>query len=140
MISSFSGPYRFLSNFYPCGIVVEDKIYDTVEHAFQAEKTNSVDGKESIRLAVSPGGAKRLGRKVALRKDWEDVKDTVMYELVKQKFSTQCMMKALLDTGDEYLIEGNHWHDLYWGQCVCSKHKGAGENHRRIGGYKQDAA
>ncbi len=38
-ISSFSGDFRFLSNFSHSPITVDGKEYLTVEHAYQAAKT-----------------------------------------------------------------------------------------------------
>ena len=33
-----------------------------------------------IRTAKTPSEAKSLGKNIALRKDWEEVKDKIMYE------------------------------------------------------------
>lgn len=33
MISSFRGEYRFLSNFYPAEVEMDDRIYPSVEHS-----------------------------------------------------------------------------------------------------------
>ena len=29
---------------------------------------------------------------------------------------------------DKDIIEGNYWHDVYWGQCTCEKCVGKGKN------------
>jgi predicted NAD-dependent protein-ADP-ribosyltransferase YbiA (DUF1768 family) len=29
--------------------------------------------------------------------------------------------KALLATHPQELVEGNYWHDNYWGNCLCPK-------------------
>lgn len=119
VISDFSGKYEFLSNFYPSRLKAKDYTFATVEHAFQAAKCLDAKQKEDIANAPTPGKAKRLGRKCSLRPDWEDVKVTVMKTLIELKFSDPKLRKKLLDTDDAMLIEGNTWHDNFWGDCLC---------------------
>lgn len=121
MITSFNGEYSFLSNFYPCQIEYYGVKYPTSEHAFQAAKTHNIMQKEAIKKADTPGKAKRLGRKVEIRSDWEEVKDQVMYEIILNKFKNKEMKAKLLATNNEQLVEGNYWHDNYWGSCACLK-------------------
>lgn len=114
-ITSFTGEYSFLSNFYP------QPNGGTVEHGFQASKT--LDGTEqaSIFEANTPGEAKKLGRKVTLRPDWEDIKIQVMAELVAAKFRNSDLAWQLHQTGFRLLVEGNTWHDNDWGSCTCGR-------------------
>ena len=121
MIDKFDGKYEFLSNFYPSKVTYCGVIYPTVEHAFQAAKTLEFNERLEILNASSPGKAKRLGRKCALRKDWEEIKDDVMYKCIKSKFQNPELQKLLLETGEEHLVEGTVWHDNYWGNCSCKK-------------------
>lgn len=116
-ILTFQDEHRFLSNFYPSPIVVDGKRYPTVEHAFQAAKTNNDKDKEMIRQAASPGLAKKFGREVRLRPDWEKVKDSVMKNLLELKFQIPELRAKLLATGKVRLVEGNTWGDTYWGVC-----------------------
>ena len=74
MINRFDGPYAFLSNFFFSPIEYEGITYPTVEHAFQAAKTLNPIERQAIADLPTPGAAKRAGRQVTLRKDWEDVK------------------------------------------------------------------
>lgn len=106
MITSFNGEYSFLSNFYPCQIEYYGVKYPTSEHAFQAAKTLNIMQKEAIKKADTPGKAKRLGRKVEIRSDWEEVKDQVMYEIILNKFKNKEMKAKLLATNNEKLVEG----------------------------------
>lgn len=123
MIDSFSGPYRFLSNFYPAEVTFDGYKYPTVEHAYQAAKTDAAH-RALISLAKSPARAKQLGKKVPLRKDWEQVKIQVMLDLLYQKFRNHPdLQEMLLKTGTQELIEGNWWNDRFWGVC-----NGKGEN------------
>ena len=74
---------------------------------------------------LNPQAAKRLGRRVELRPDWESVKYDVMYQVCKAKFTQNPnLLERLLATGDAELVEGNTWGDQVWGVC-----KGVGENH-----------
>lgn len=122
MIRVFDGEFAFLSNFHPSPISDEDGIvYPTVEHYFQAMKTLDKSQRFNIAIQPTPGKAKRKGRQAQLRSDWEQVKEQIMYEALTKKFSDPLLRKLLLDTGDEYLEEGNHWCDNEWGVCSCLK-------------------
>lgn len=125
MINRFVGPHRFLSNFYPAIIVLDDKHYPTVEHAYQAAKTTNLTNRERIRSCQTPGFAKKLGSELTLRPNWIEIKRPIMHDLVWQKFSRhEHLGHMLILTGSEELIEGNTWGDIYWGVC-----NGKGENH-----------
>jgi ribA/ribD-fused uncharacterized protein len=125
-INSFEGDNAFLSNFYPSSIKVDDITYPTVEHAFQASKLDpdNLWVKTAISHLDTPGKAKRFGRKVTLRSNWEQIKNSIMLNLLRLKFSNSALKFLLLETGDEELIEGNYWNDTYWGVC-----NGEGQNH-----------
>jgi ribA/ribD-fused uncharacterized protein len=118
MIDSFRDDYAFLSNFYP--VVLQDNngiLYPTVEHLFQSAKTFNIDEKKMIAGVDTPTGAKKVGKKVKLRDDWEQIKDSIMFNALIGKFSYQELAIMLLSTGDQELIEGNTWRDYYWGVC-----------------------
>ena len=120
MISSFRDEYFFLSNFYPVEIKLDGIVYPNAEMAFQAQKTLDVEERRKFSMLKNPVQTKRLGRKVKLRDDWEEVKLDIMTEVVSQKFLQHPhLIEMLLQTGDEELVEGNKWD-------VC---KGKGENH-----------
>ena len=123
VIDRFDGPYRFLSNFarLPDG--------STLEHYYQAEKTLSTRGALWVMTAATPAEAKKRGRQVPIRTDWEEVKNSVMLRLLRTKFAAEPTRSMLLATGDAQLVEGNTWHDQYWGSCTCPMHaRVAGEN------------
>ena len=129
MINSFENKYEFLSNFYPSPIEIDGIMYPTVEHAFQASKTWNVTERLQIADLATPGAAKRAGRQVHLRLDWEDVKFSVMKRCLDKKFQIPELKEKLLSTEKEYLEEGNTWHDQCWGVCYCDKCGGLGLNH-----------
>ena len=114
-IRSFSGRYQFLSNFFPCLVIYEGVAYSSAEHAFQAAKTLSIPGRGYVAQARRPGEAKRRGRAVVLRSDWEEVKEAVMLGVLRSKFEDEDLRRQLVETGDAELIEGNTWGDRYWG-------------------------
>lgn len=124
MIKSFQGKYYFLSNFYPCIITRDGFTFKSVEAAYQASKTECEELRIQIANATTPGEAKKLGRKVKIRPDWEYIKDSVMLSLLRQKFNNNPdLRKRLLATGNQILEEGITWGDIYWGVC-----EGIGEN------------
>lgn len=121
IINRFDGPYAFLSNFSPASVVFEDASYPTVENAFQAAKTLDLGLRVQF-TRCTPSYAKRLGRQVLLRDDWESVKDKIMFDLLKQKFASGTRMsQLLLKTDTAYLCEGNTWHDNHFGACTCDR-------------------
>lgn len=116
-VTSFDGPYRFLSNFYACRQLHLGFPYPTAEHAYQAAKAVDVAEFHRIATAATPGLAKRLGRRCAVRADWDTVKIDVMREILRQKFTSPALRAKLLATDDAELIEGNTWGDRFWGVC-----------------------
>ena len=121
MIDKFDGEYRFLSNFWPSLIVLHGRDYATVEHYFQAMKACNNDDHERIRLAGSPGESKRLGRQIDIREYWNFVRVAIMREALLKKFQIPELRDKLITTGAELLIEGNVWHDNFWGDCSCPR-------------------
>ena len=122
MINSFKGEYFFLSNFYPVVIEYNNLIFQSSEAAYQAQKC-LVPIERLFFPNAKPGEAKRMGRSVLIRKDWEQVKDRIMREILVNKFSNPTLQEKLLMTRGQQLIEGNHWGDTYWGV-----YNGKGEN------------
>ena len=123
-IKGFNKEFRFLSNFYPAVVEYDGLEYSSTEHAYQAAKTLDAAERRRIRESQKPGDAKRLGKQVKMRTDWEQIKIGVMRDLVRQKFTKHKELKEkLLATGDAYIEETNTWNDTFWGVC-----KGKGHN------------
>lgn len=115
-ITRFDGQYRWLSNFWPAEVEFEGVLYPSSEHAYQAAKTLDLEERQLFLGAVTAGQAKRLGRRITIRKDWEAVKLEVMAAILYDKFTRHPELKQkLLDTGGAELIEGNSWGDRFWG-------------------------
>jgi ribA/ribD-fused uncharacterized protein len=102
----------------------EGVFYAYAENAFQAAKTLDPSQRQQFSY-LQPAKAKRLGSRIALRPDWEEVKAGIMLEIVRAKFAQNPLLKEkLLKTGSEELIEGNAWHDNFWGVCMCDQCRG----------------
>lgn len=114
-IDSFKGEYFFLSNFYPTKIKYNGIQYLNNEAAFQAQKCTTMEDRIKFSY-LNPSDAKKLGRRIILRNDWESVKISIMREIVFEKFKQNPhLTEKLLDTGNIYLEEGNNWGDRIWG-------------------------
>lgn len=124
-INEFSGRHSFLSNFHssPVYIMIGSKWVKcpTVEHGYQAQKTLHPDIRRRIAECATPAEAKHMGNEIKRVGYWDDVKTVIMLELLRQKFSRSQLRNRLKNTHDKYLIEGNHWHDNFWGHCVCDR-------------------
>lgn len=64
-----------------------------------------------------------MGETVTMRPDWDKIK--FMTQILETKFSHPEMQELLLKTGNTKLIEGNWWHDTFWGVDI---HTGIGLN------------
>lgn len=122
-IDTFDGENSFLSNFFFSPFVYKGIPYLNAEAAYQSMKTLDVN-KRMFFSDSSPKLAKKFGRKLKIREDWEDVKLEVMLDIVRTKFRNKDLKEKLLSTGDAYLEEGNYWNDTFWGVC-----NGVGKNH-----------
>ena len=122
-ITSLTGEFKCLSNFYGGSVMYDGLLYPSSEAAFQAAKT--LDKDDRVRFTtMTPRESKDAGRSVALRDDWERIKDIVMLQILLDKFTRNPeSRKKLLETGDAHLEEGNHHGDRCWGTV-----DGIGEN------------
>ncbi len=123
---TFTRAFDFLSNFYPAKIEIDGVCYQNAEAAFQAQKCiNPADRVEFSDLPAVK--AKRRGRQVKLRPDWESVRLSVMARVVGAKFMQNPNLAVrLVATGMMPLVEGNIWGDTFWG---VDARTGNGENH-----------
>lgn len=125
IIDRFIGKNYFLDNFYPSNCIYDGERYATTEHAFQAAKSLDPRTRVLVALCNTPAEAKAFGRNIKpLREDWDQVKVSVMEEILRSKFTRHDdLRQKLLETGDAILIEGNNHRDRFWGQ-----YKGEGKN------------
>lgn len=124
-VMTFRGDYYFLSNMFSVTFEWDGRIYKSSEAAFQSAKSLDPAVRDEF-SAMSGMVAKREGKKVKLRGDWESVKEEIMEEVVRAKFSQNPeLLEKLINTGDMELKEGNRWGDTYWGVNAVT---GKGEN------------
>lgn len=124
---SFSGPMAWASNFDTKAgsfwVPALQADADSGEHGFNALKTLIKAEQAKVLGAASPGAAKKAGRRVSLRPDWDGgVRVAAMSHVLRAKFSLPMMEQNLLATGSQILVETNYWHDQFWGDCYCAKH------------------
>lgn len=133
-ITKFQGPHRFLSNFWPAVVMLDGYHYPSVEHAYQAAKFRPEDREPFRNPELRAGDAKRKGRGKAPR-NWHQISLDTMADLVWQKFEEPKLRQQLLSTGEQELVEGNNWHDVFYGVCdgTCrQRHAPYGDNHLGI--------
>lgn len=108
--------YYELSNFAGFGFELNGHHWRTMEHYFQAMKFEGTSQFEKILNCGSPKQAKDLGqsRAIAIRPDWDVVKEQIMLAGLKAKFENAELKTLLLGTGKKILIE-NSPYDSYWG-------------------------
>lgn len=120
----FRGEYAFLSNFYPSVLTFEGIEYPTAEHAYQAGKTTETNLRVVISRLTTAGDAKRQGRYLKLRPNWETEKLKVMEAVLRAKFKDLRLQGMLIATYPTKIVEDNTWGDTFWGV-----YEGRGENH-----------
>lgn len=114
---STNDTYGEFSNFALYPIKLKGKTWQTTEHYFQAQKFAGTEHEDKIRNAPNPMKAAELGRtrKVKIRKNWDNLKDNVMFDALKAKFTQhEYLRKLLIETEDKILIEHTE-NDRYWG-------------------------
>lgn len=112
------------SNFLPLDepFIYQGLLFYYVETFYVAMKTKDF----SLRMKISkmkPGKAKRFGRKIELRSDWEEIKIDVMKFALEKKFAKGTSLYKKLKATNGYIEETNYWHDNIWGNCICEKCK-----------------
>ncbi len=126
-IDRFMNEFHWMSNFSFHEVDYAGRTWRTAEHAYQAMKTLDENQRENMAEIDLPGDAKRYGRAVTMRVDWDDVKLDVMDDIVRSKFRQHPDLQAKLAvTADIPIEEGNTWQDTFWGVCAFT---GEGENH-----------
>ncbi len=140
IVMAFQGENRFLSNFWPCNVILPaeiinkkelpEMVFETVENAYQAWKSSSFKQRQMIQN-MKPGKAKDFSRtnEFQIREDLTDnLRIQAMGMLIEQKFSDKNLelKNMLLNKEDALLIEGNDWNDNFFGFCLKT---GQGQNH-----------
>lgn len=121
-------PQEPLGSFSKHSFKLEDVIWPSVEHYYQAMKFDKSEPEyaELIRGSKHPKEAQKLGRKKrrSFRKDWKKVRRVMMTRAVYTKCRAHPdVSAALLETGDAPLVN-NSQYDYFWG---CGRDR-RGEN------------
>ena len=126
----FRNEFYFLSNMYPCKIVLKlnekEYTFSCAESAFQALK--DID-KADVFAKLNGFEAKKLGKRQNLIKHWHSVENwnanrvRVMRYVVIAKFEQNPLLMDKLKNIKEPIVEDNNWNDRFWG-----KSNGIGEN------------
>lgn len=120
-------PDELLGSHCATAFHLDDRDWPTVEHYVQAMQFEDLSCQERIRLAPTPAAATSAARWMFFRrrrKGWKTSRTVYMTRAVYTRCRThQASAEALLDTGDEKLIE-NSQYDYFWG---CGRDK-RGEN------------
>ena len=134
-ILEFKGENSWLSNFAPCKFTHLDVEYASTEAFYQAWKFTAIDmieikvGDELIEvnardyICKQPANVtKQLGKLAKVPWNWDIVRLEVMKTALEYKFVHNLHYRSLLKaTGNVNLVEGNWWHDNFWGNCNCPK-------------------
>ena len=126
MIGEFKGQYDWASNFYfQAPFYVQSQLFKSSEHYFAASKTLDLEWCKRILDAPTAAKAKKRGQKCPVRPNWNIVRIPVMADALWYKFSQNVVIQQkLIDTGTQEMVEGNWWHDNFWGDCHCNNKSG----------------
>lgn len=107
-----------LSNFSPHPIFLKNIIWQTVEHYYQAQKFRGSNLENKIHSADSPMQAKEiahLNREKYNSEKWQEIKEGIMLEGLRAKFTQHPKLKKkLIDTNKRHISEHTN-NDYYWG-------------------------
>lgn len=122
-LNIFSGEYYYLSSNAP--IEIEDSYaeatYPTLEHAFLACKTLNEAERRKIALIKDPTTVRAIytdPKNLTTREDWEEIKEEVMLEILRIKFTSDNRYgRLLLATYPATLFAGSCWKEIDWQVC-----------------------
>ena len=118
-----------LDNFSSFKVEWNEHLYASVEEAYQAASFMGSNEElvEKIKNSHSADEAQRIAyeNRDKRRKDWDEIKESVMEELLRLKLEQNpYVKKKLLETEDYYIVEDSP-KDSYWGWGENRE----GENH-----------
>jgi N-glycosidase YbiA len=124
--------FGFLSHFHASPILLDGELWPTVEHYYQAQKSEDSAYRAAIRAALRPGMAKRLAAHPAAprrisrdswfrrnatlpRPDWPEIRLHIMRRADRAKYLQNAdLMALLIATGDAELVEDSPG-EPFWG-------------------------
>ena len=112
-------PYYEFTNFSYYSVVIDGVLYPTTEHYFQSQKLIGTPYCSRVAALSSPREAfeypRQKGVRDWVRKDWESVKDDVMYRALFHKFTQHDNLRILLLMTDDLDLVEHSPYDSYWG-------------------------
>lgn len=121
IIDNFIGEYSFLSNDFLHDVVMEGMIYPSTSHAFSAAKTLNQLDRARIRDTKDANKAKQISETLDPRYDWDDLRDTIMFSLLEEKFASTELRKKLMATNNAEII--THDDNNYLGRFLMQLRK-----------------
>lgn len=123
-------PWGEFSNFSRHAVFIDDRVWATVEHFYQAQKFRQTQHQEMIRRCPTPIMAKTRSRELSIlheRSDWQESRESAMLRGLRAKFNQHPeLTELLLQSGDAILVEHTA-DDAYWGDG------GDGSGQNRLG-------
>lgn len=112
----YENEYYMLSNFVAFSVQWDNKIWMTSEHAYQAAKFRDPAIQAAIQTSQSPYDAKRIAHenKIKIRHDWQDVKLSVMKEIIRAKLEQHPHIREKLLESENRRIVENSPVDSFW--------------------------
>lgn len=116
--NGFKDEFKFLSNMHPCQVFMYNESYNSVECAYQASKCANKEDRKKFQHH-EPYKAKKDGKTVQMRPDFNAKKLEFMETLLRRKFSDKNfhLKQKLIETGDLELVYFNEDGDTFWGVC-----------------------
>jgi ribA/ribD-fused uncharacterized protein len=133
-IKGFFGDYRFLSNFWPAKVFLDNLEFSCVENAYQAAKYQKVNREYFVTCTPKEAIIFVMENPIeeSFVKKWDLEKVEVMKRLLLQKFNQSLnpeLYEKLQETENKYLEETNYWGDTFWGVSKSNnKEDGVGGN------------
>jgi len=127
---SMDDPSELMSRNSPYSFHLDDQLWPTIEHYYQAMKYTGDDNRNLVRCAPTAEKAKLLGNAKfrKKRKDLKQVKTVLMTRAVYTQAKTYSIIAdRIINTGEAKLVE-NSQYDYYWG---------CGRDHRGDNNYGQ---
>jgi ribA/ribD-fused uncharacterized protein len=118
VIGEFKNEYRWLSNFAPCCIILDNAEYQSVEHAYMSAKSDDKEWKHFCQTEQKASSVKKASADISLIDDWTSKRVEIMNQCLCQKYAQDPYKSLLIATQAEYLQEGNNWEDKFWGVCL----------------------